>query len=179
MRPAPVSAADRSGDTAIPHRRTPFPAVHRQGRGRQDLRGLRCRHRPRAPGPPGAAVSTDPASNLGHVFGLTVGATITAVAAVPGLSLLEIGPDETAAAYRGRIVGPVRNLLLPRRSKRSPNSCRDRAPPRSPRSTNSLVCSLPTPPARSSITSCSTPASTGHTIRLLQLPRGDSVSRQR
>lgn len=56
-------------------------------------------------------VSTDPASNLGHVFGLRVGATVTMVRSVPGLSLLEIDPHETAAAYRERIVGPVRNLL--------------------------------------------------------------------
>ncbi|GAA4287970.1 arsenical pump-driving ATPase [Georgenia daeguensis] len=56
-------------------------------------------------------VSTDPASNVGQVFGLRVGNTVTAVPAVPGLSALEINPDEAAAAYRERIVGPVRNLL--------------------------------------------------------------------
>lgn len=56
-------------------------------------------------------VSTDPASNVGHVFGLRVGATRTIVPSVPGLSLLEIDPAETAAAYRERIIGPVRNLL--------------------------------------------------------------------
>ncbi|MET8427802.1 arsenical pump-driving ATPase [Nocardia sp. NPDC004860] len=56
-------------------------------------------------------VSTDPASNLGHVFGLAVGATVTAVSRVPGLSLLEIDPEQTAHAYRERIIGPVRDLL--------------------------------------------------------------------
>ncbi|WP_405177904.1 arsenical pump-driving ATPase [Nocardia sp. NBC_01377] len=56
-------------------------------------------------------VSTDPAANLGHVFGRTVGARVTALDAVPGLSLLEIDPAQTADAYRERIIAPVRNLL--------------------------------------------------------------------
>ncbi|TRW45754.1 arsenical pump-driving ATPase [Georgenia yuyongxinii] len=58
-------------------------------------------------------VSTDPASNVGQVFGLRVGNTITAVPAVPGLSALEINADEAGAAYRERIIGPVRGLLPP------------------------------------------------------------------
>ncbi|WP_431958554.1 arsenical pump-driving ATPase [Nocardia lijiangensis] len=56
-------------------------------------------------------VSTDPAANLGHVFGCRVGARVTALESVPGLSLLEIDPAETAGAYRERIIAPVRNLL--------------------------------------------------------------------
>jgi arsenite-transporting ATPase len=56
-------------------------------------------------------VSTDPASNVGQVFGLSVGNTITAVAGVEGLSALEIDPQQAAAAYRERIVAPVRGLL--------------------------------------------------------------------
>ena len=56
-------------------------------------------------------VSTDPASNVGQVFGLTIGNTVTAVPSVPGLSALEIDPDQAAEAYRERIVGPVRDLL--------------------------------------------------------------------
>ena len=56
-------------------------------------------------------VSTDPASNVGQVFGLSIGNTITAVPAVGGLSALEIDPEQAAAAYRERIVGPVRGLL--------------------------------------------------------------------
>lgn len=56
-------------------------------------------------------VSTDPASNVGQVFGLTIGNTITAIPAVRGLSALEIDPDQAAEAYRERIVGPVRGLL--------------------------------------------------------------------
>jgi arsenite-transporting ATPase len=56
-------------------------------------------------------VSTDPASNVGQVFGLTVGDQITAIAAVPGLDALEIDPEAAATAYRESIVGPVRDLL--------------------------------------------------------------------
>jgi arsenite-transporting ATPase len=56
-------------------------------------------------------VSTDPASNVGQVFGLTIGNTITVVPTVEGLSALEIDPEQAANAYRERIVGPVRGLL--------------------------------------------------------------------
>jgi arsenite-transporting ATPase len=56
-------------------------------------------------------VSTDPASNVGQVFGLNIGNTITEVPAVQGLSALEIDPEQAAEAYRERIVGPVRALL--------------------------------------------------------------------
>jgi arsenite-transporting ATPase len=56
-------------------------------------------------------VSTDPASNVGQVFGITIGNQIMAVAAVPNLSALEIDPQAAAQAYRERIVGPVRGVL--------------------------------------------------------------------
>ena len=56
-------------------------------------------------------VSTDPASNVGQVFGVGIGNQITAIPAVPGLSALEIDPQAAAQAYRDRIVGPVRGVL--------------------------------------------------------------------
>ncbi len=56
-------------------------------------------------------VSTDPASNVGQVFGIAIGNRITAIPAVPGLAALEIDPQAAAQAYRDRIVGPVRGLL--------------------------------------------------------------------
>ncbi|WP_179468183.1 arsenical pump-driving ATPase [Mycolicibacterium vinylchloridicum] len=56
-------------------------------------------------------VSTDPASNVGQVFGVPIGNTITDIPAVPGLSALEIDPEQAASAYRERIVGPVRGVL--------------------------------------------------------------------
>ena len=56
-------------------------------------------------------VSTDPASNLDEVLGVTLSAFPTAVAGVPGLSALNIDPEEAARAYRERVVGPYRGVL--------------------------------------------------------------------
>lgn len=56
-------------------------------------------------------VSTDPASNVGQVFGVTIGAHVTLVPGVDGLAAMEIDPQQAAQAYRERIVGPVRDLL--------------------------------------------------------------------
>ena len=56
-------------------------------------------------------VSTDPASNVGQVFGLRIGNSITPLPSVPGLSALEIDPQASAQGYRDRIVGPVRGVL--------------------------------------------------------------------
>lgn len=56
-------------------------------------------------------VSTDPASNVGQVFGLEIGNRVVPVPAVPGLSALEIDPQQAAQGYRDRIVGPVRGVL--------------------------------------------------------------------
>lgn len=59
-------------------------------------------------------VSTDPASNLGQVFGVEIGEEApTAITAVPRLFALNINPEAAAQAYRDRIVGPVRNALPP------------------------------------------------------------------
>ena len=56
-------------------------------------------------------VSTDPASNVGQVFGVAIGNRVVAIDAVPRLSALEIDPPAAAQAYRDRIVGPVRGVL--------------------------------------------------------------------
>ena len=56
-------------------------------------------------------VSTDPASNVGQVFGQVIGDTITRIHGVSGLSALEIDPQQAAQQYRERIVGPVRGTL--------------------------------------------------------------------
>ena len=56
-------------------------------------------------------VSTDPASNLDEVLGVTLGASPTAVPGVPGLSALNIDPEQAARAYRERVVGPYRGVL--------------------------------------------------------------------
>ncbi|MHB1567159.1 MAG: arsenical pump-driving ATPase [Acidiferrobacter sp.] len=56
-------------------------------------------------------VSTDPASNVGQVFGVSIGNQITVIPAVLGLSALEIDPQAAAQDYRNRLVGPVRGVL--------------------------------------------------------------------
>ena len=56
-------------------------------------------------------VSTDPASNLDEVLGVTLSSSPTAVPSVPGLSALNIDPQEAARAYRERVVGPYRGVL--------------------------------------------------------------------
>lgn len=57
-------------------------------------------------------VSTDPASNLGQVFGVEIGEhEPVAIGAVSGLFALNINPEAAAQDYRDRIVGPVRDVL--------------------------------------------------------------------
>ncbi|WP_312928347.1 arsenical pump-driving ATPase [Stutzerimonas nitrititolerans] len=56
-------------------------------------------------------VSTDPASNVGQVFGLDIGNKVTEIRGVPRLAAFEIDPQQAAQAYRDRIVGPVRGVL--------------------------------------------------------------------
>jgi arsenite-transporting ATPase len=56
-------------------------------------------------------VSTDPASNVGQVFGVVIGNQMTAISAVANLTALEIDPQAAAQAYRDRIVNPVRGVL--------------------------------------------------------------------
>ncbi len=56
-------------------------------------------------------VSTDPASNVGQVFGVAIGHHVTAITAVPRLSALEIDPQAAAQAYRDRLIAPVRGVL--------------------------------------------------------------------
>jgi arsenite-transporting ATPase len=56
-------------------------------------------------------VSTDPASNLSEVLATPIGRTARAVDGVAGLDALDIDPNAAAAAYRDRIVGPIRGVL--------------------------------------------------------------------
>ncbi len=56
-------------------------------------------------------VSTDPASNVGQVFETEIGNKITEITKCPGVDAIEINPEEAAADYRERIVGPMRGIL--------------------------------------------------------------------
>ncbi|WAL49790.1 arsenical pump-driving ATPase [Rhodococcus pyridinivorans] len=116
-------------------------------------------------------VSTDPASNVGQVFGLNIGNTITEIPAVPGLSALEIDPEQAAAAYRERIVGPVRGLLpdaeIASITEQLSGSCTTEVA-----SFDEFTSLLADPDARVAGFDhvLFDTAPTGHTIRLLQLP---------
>ena len=56
-------------------------------------------------------VSTDPASNLDEVLGLSLASAPREVPGVPGLEAMNIDPLAAAAAYRERVVGPYRGVL--------------------------------------------------------------------
>ena len=56
-------------------------------------------------------VSTDPASNLDEVLEITLSNQPTPIPGVPGLHALNINPVAAAAAYRERVIGPMRGLL--------------------------------------------------------------------
>jgi arsenite-transporting ATPase len=56
-------------------------------------------------------VSTDPASNLDEVLETTLTNQPTPIAGAPGLDALNLNPVAAAAAYRERLIGPLRGLL--------------------------------------------------------------------
>lgn len=58
-------------------------------------------------------VSTDPASNLDEVLATPLTHHPQPVPSVPGLWAMNLDPEESAAEYRERMVGPYRGLLPP------------------------------------------------------------------
>jgi arsenite-transporting ATPase len=56
-------------------------------------------------------VSTDPASNLDEVLNIPLTSKPTPIPGVPSLHAMNINPVEAAAAYRERVIGPMRGLL--------------------------------------------------------------------
>ena len=56
-------------------------------------------------------VSTDPASNLDEVLETKLTNQPTVIVSAPGLDAMNINPVEAAAAYRERLIGPMRGLL--------------------------------------------------------------------
>ena len=115
-------------------------------------------------------VSTDPASNVGHVFGQSVGDQISHIMVVPGLDALEIDPEEAAAQYRDRTLAPVRDLLsaadLAAVTEQLSGACTTEIA-----SFNQFTDLLAGSDATSGYDHIVfDTAPTGHTIRLLQLP---------
>ena len=115
-------------------------------------------------------VSTDPASNVGQVFGISIGDTVTAIDQVPGLSALEIDPAQAAEAYRDRVLAPVRGLL-PDRELASITEQLSGACTTEIASFNEFTELLTSASIRGEYDHVVfDTAPTGHTIRLLQLP---------
>jgi len=56
-------------------------------------------------------VSTDPASNLDEVLDAALGNHPTAIPAIPTLFAMNLDPEQSAAEYRERMVGPYRGVL--------------------------------------------------------------------
>ena len=56
-------------------------------------------------------VSTDPASNLDEVLGVTLGMRPSPVPTVGGLFAMNVDPEQAAKEYRERVVAPYRALL--------------------------------------------------------------------
>ena len=115
-------------------------------------------------------VSTDPASNVGQVFGIAIGNTITAIPKVPHLSALEIDPQAAAQVYRNRIIDPVRGILpesvLKTIEEQLSGACTTEIAAFD-EFTSLLVDSALTDGFEHIVFDT---APTGHTIRLLQLP---------
>lgn len=115
-------------------------------------------------------VSTDPASNVGQVFGQSIGYSVTPVESVPGLDALEIDPEQAASAYRERIIGPVRGLLPQKEidsiAEQLSGSCTTEIA-----SFNEFTGLLADPATAADYDHVIfDTAPTGHTIRLLRLP---------
>lgn len=58
-------------------------------------------------------VSTDPASNLDETFGVQLSRAPKPIPGVPGLSALNIDPNEAAEAYRTRVIEPMLGRASP------------------------------------------------------------------
>lgn len=113
-------------------------------------------------------VSTDPASNVGQVFGLAIGNTVTAIPGLDGLWALEIDPEQAVQAYRERIIAPLRGTVpdtdIAAMAEQLSGSCTTEIA-----SFNEFTMLLTDDTGGYDHILFDT-APTGHTIRLLQLP---------
>jgi len=115
--------------------------------------------------------STDPASNLGDVFEMDAGPEPTSVNAVPGLSLMNLDPEASASAYRETIVGPYRGVL-PAAAVRSMEEQLSGACTVEIAAFNEFTRLLTAPElAEQYDTIIFDTAPTGHTLRLMSLPK--------
>lgn len=115
-------------------------------------------------------VSTDPASNLDEVLGVTLGNRPTAVPGVQGLSAMNVDPEEAARVYRERVVGPYRGVL-PDAAVRSIEEQLSGACTVEIAAFDEFAALLGDPAATADFDHVVfDTAPTGHTLRLLELP---------
>lgn len=115
-------------------------------------------------------VSTDPASNLEDIFArnLTEGGTV--LEEVPGLTIMNLDPIESAARYRESVVGPLRGLLpesaIQNMEEQLSGSCTVEVA-----AFNEFTNLLWNPDIRSTYDNILfDTAPTGHTLRMIELP---------
>jgi len=116
-------------------------------------------------------VTTDPAPNLGDIFGQVIGHRISAIKKVPGLFAIEINPDTASQEYRDKMVSPLKGVLgqknLDAMTEQLKSPCVDEVA-----AFDSFIEFMDDP--KYDVVVFDT-APTGHTIRLLELPSGWST----
>jgi arsenite-transporting ATPase len=115
-------------------------------------------------------ISTDPASNLDDLFGITAGTDPTAVPGVPGLFVSNLDPEAAAAAFKERAVAPYRGVL-PESAIRNMEEQLSGACTVEIAAFNEFTAVLAAPAGTSEFDHVVfDTAPTGHTLRLLTLP---------
>lgn len=115
-------------------------------------------------------VSTDPASNLEEVLEIVLSVEPTQVPSVSGLFALNVDPEEAAAAYREKMVGPYRGIL-PETALRSMEEQLSGACTVEIAAFNEFATLMGNPAAVEDFDHVIfDTAPTGHTLRLLSLP---------
>ena len=116
-------------------------------------------------------VTTDPAPNLGDIFGQEIGHHIAAIRNVPNLFATEINPDVASQEYRDRMVSPLKGILdqkqLDAMMEQLKSPCVDEVA-----AFDSFI-EFMDDPQYDAVVFDTVP--TGHTIRLLELPSGWST----
>lgn len=116
-------------------------------------------------------VTTDPASNLGDVFGQEVGLDVRAVAGVSNLFIQEINPHQALQAYKDRALAPLRELfpedLVQATEEKMSGPCTEEVA-----TFDQFIACMHQPDYDWVVFDT---APTGHTLRLLELPSSWSL----
>lgn len=116
-------------------------------------------------------VTTDPASNLGDVFGQAVGLDARPVAGVSGLFIQEINPEAALQSYKDRALAPMR-ALFPEEIVRAAEEKMSGPCTEEVATFDQFIACMQEPDYDWVVFDT---APTGHTLRLLELPGSWSV----